>query len=317
MRAQSGERNMGRVLVVGSSNVDLTIKTARLPQPGETVSGGSFSESFGGKGGNVAVAAARAGAEVELVGALGGDDRAAGLRRHYGIEGVGVRWLAELAGAATGTAFIIVDAGGNNQIAVAPGANHRFGADHIASARGGFDWCDTVVLQNEMSPEAVEAVLRCGRAAGKTVVYNAAPARNVADDLLRCASVIVVNEREAEFLSGRAVSDAESAAAAGRLITARAECDVLVTLGKNGAVGMSGGEVKAVAPFAVNAVDSTGAGDVCCGYLAAELSMGSAFFRATEIACAAAALSVTAVGAQTGTPRRRDVLALLASAGRA
>ena len=288
-----------RVIVVGSVNTDLVVVTERLPAPGETVSGGRFSRHGGGKGANAAVAAARLGAHVTMVGAVGGDpfgDEALELLEREGVETGAVARV----GAPTGVALINVDAAGENQIAVASGANAEVGADAVERAVRAAG--PGVVLTNHEIPAA--ARLAAARAAQGPVVLNPAPARELADELLALGPILTPNAGEAAELTGE--QDPEAAAAA---LAERTRAPVVVTLGARGAHARNvSGTFLAPAP-AVTPVDTTGAGDAFNGALAVALAEGRDLRDAVRFAVAAAALSTRAEGAREGMPRRDEVRA--------
>jgi len=289
-----------RVIVVGSINTDLVVVGERLPAPGETVSGGRFSQHGGGKGANAAVAAARLGAYVTMVGAVGRDafgDEALELLRN---EGVDTGWVAR-ADAPTGVALITVDATGENQIAVASGANAEL--DPAAVERAVRAAGPGVVLTNHEIP--LDARLGAARAADGPVVLNPAPARQIPDELYALGPIITPNAGEAAELTGE--QDPEAAALA---LTDRTGAPALVTLGPRGVLCATTVPGTFVAPAPdVTAVDTTGAGDAFNGALAVALAEGRELRGAVAFAVAAAALSTRAEGAREGMPRRDEVSA--------
>ena len=286
-----------RVIVVGSVNVDLVVVAERLPAPGETVTGGRFSRHGGGKGANQAVAAARLGARVTIVGAVGADelgDEALGLLEREGID---VGAVARL-DAPTGVALIAVDAAGENQIAVASGANAEL--DASAVERAVREAGPGAVLLSHEIPEA--AVLAGARAAQGPIVLNPAPARPVPDELAALGPVLTPNAGEACELTGEAEPEA-----AARALNARTGAPVLVTLGADGVLARTGSGTAHVPAPKVDAVDTTGAGDTFNGALAVALAEGRDLREAVGFAVAAAALSTRAAGAREGMPRRHEV----------
>jgi ribokinase len=282
---------VGRVVVVGSINADLVVAVERLPAAGETVSGGTFARHGGGKGANQAVAAARLGADVTMVGAVGDDDLGEQALSELEAEGVDVSHVARIAGVASGVAAIVVDAAGENQIAVASGANACLGAEHVPAELFAGE-PGVVLLSHEVGDAALVAAARA--ASGWTLVLNPAPARQIA---VRGA-IATPNASEAEQLTGQ--SDPRAAA---RALSERTGAPVLVTLGARGAL-LDGEEIPA---REVKVVDTTGAGDTVNGALAAELARGAALADAARFAVAAAALSTRAAGARGGMPRRDEV----------
>jgi ribokinase len=301
----------GRVAVVGSSNIDLVMKMARLPRVGETVTDATFVQAFGGKGANQAVGAARAGGEVVFVGCVGDDAYGAQVRGSLEADGIDTRFVFTEAGVASGTALILVGGEGENYISVAPGANYRLTPAHVDRARGAIEEAAIVVTQCEIPEETLEHVVELGVKLGKPVLLNLAPARRLSDAALAKLALLAVNETEAEFLTGRKVaSDREVQEAAGALL-ARGPKTVVLTLGARGAYVAAEGVRSLVPGFAAEAVDTTAAGDVHCGALAVALVEGRPVLEAVRFANAAAALSVTRLGAQPSAPRRSDIEALL------
>ncbi len=282
-----------RVVVVGSVNADLVVAVDVLPRPGETVAGGRFSRWGGGKGANQAVAAARLGASVAMVGAVGDDAFGAEALRDLSHEGVDVSAVARV-DAPTGVALIVVDAVGENQIAVASGANAELSAETVRAA----DLSGAVILLGHEVPDA--AVL-AGAEAGGRVILNPAPARAIDERVLAARPILTPNASEAAQLTGE--SELETAA---RALAARTGAPVLVTLGAAGAL-LADGELERIPAPRVDAVDTTGAGDTVNGALAAELAAGRELREAARFALAAAALSTRAEGARGGMPRRDDV----------
>lgn len=301
-----------RIVVVGSSNVDLVMKMPRLPRLGETVTDGTFAQVFGGKGANQAVGAARAGGRVAFVSCVGDDPYGPQVVENLKRDGIDTRFVFAEAGVATGTALIMVGGGGENYLAVAPGANYRLTPEHVDRAREAIASAACVVTQCEILPETLAHVVDLGARLGKPVILNLAPARAVADETLARLAVLAVNESEAEFLTGRpVVSDAEIDAAATALL-ARGPRTVLLTLGARGTC-VATREMRRVVPtFALDPVDTTAAGDVHCGSFAVALVEGRPVAEAVRFANAAAAISVTRLGAQPSAPRRAEVDALLA-----
>jgi ribokinase len=288
-----------RVIVVGSINTDLVVVGEHLPAPGETVSGGRFSQHGGGKGANAAVAAARLGAHVTMVGAVGRDafgDEALELLRN---EGVDTGWVART-DAPTGVALITVDASGENQIAVASGANAEL--DPAAVERALRDVGPAVVLTNHEIP--LEARLAAARAADGPVVLNPAPAREIPDELYALGPIVTPNAGEAAELTGE--QDPEAAALA---LAEHSGAPVIVTLGARGALLHARKVSDTFLAPKVSPVDTTGAGDTFNGALAVALAEGRELRQAVEFAIAAAALSTRAEGAREGMPRRGEVAA--------
>jgi ribokinase len=280
------------VCVVGSANLDLVASTPRRPAAGETVLGTAFAEHPGGKGLNQAVAAARAGASVAFVGAVGRDAAGETLRAVLTAEHIDTGSLA-LSDQPSGRALIIIDAEGENSIVVVPGANERAAADALPTAR-------VVLVQLEIPLAVVTAALDRARAAGATTVLNAAPAAALPRDLLAAVDVVVANEAEAQALGG-----VDALLAAG-VTTA------IVTRGAEGAAVVRAGARWHQPAFPVRAVDTTAAGDAFCGVLAAGLASGRDLAAAVRAAAAAGALAAAAPGAVPSLPGADAIAALLA-----
>ena len=283
------------ILVAGSINVDLVAHVERLPARGETVAGGRLERSGGGKGANQAVAAARAGGAVSLVGAVGDDDFGAQALEELRAEGIDVSAVLRLSGVATGVALIAVDGNGDNQIAVASGANHAIERalvePAIARLAGG---AGCVLASFELEDAVVLAAAEAARAAGCTLVVSPAPARPLPAGLADAHPILVPNENEALALAG----GAGGAEAAARSLHALTGAPVVVTLGARGALVVDGGEAQLMPAPRVRAVDTTGAGDVFTGVLARGLGGGDDIHAAAARAVAAAARSVTVAGAR-------------------
>ncbi len=279
------------MLVVGSVNADLVVAVPSLPGPGETVLGGRFERHGGGKGANQAVAAARAGARVTFVGAVGRDDLGEEAVALLAAEGIDVAGLAAC-DAATGVALIVVDAAGENQIAVAPGANAHVSVAAARAAAGRLAADDVLLLNLELRDEVLMAAALATRA---RVVLNPAPARPLPDALLDRGPVLTPNAGEARALTGE-----DDPAAAARALFDRTGAPVLVTVGADGVVQHDAdGPARVPAPR-VEVVDTTGAGDTFSGVLAAALAAGVPIRAAAERACAAAAHATTVPGAREG-----------------
>jgi ribokinase len=285
------------IVVVGSINLDLVVAVEHHPMPGETVLGGDRRELPGGKGANQAVAAARLGADVSMVGRVGGDAQGARLREGLSDEGVDVEHVIVDEHAPSGMALIAVDGAGENTIVVSSGANARVGASDVAAAGDILAAASVTLLQHEVPVSAVEAATAATAAAGGTVVLNPAPAR----PLGRPVDVLVPNRGELEALAGRTGDPATLARGLGRAGA------VVVTLGKDGVLVVEGERAEPIEAPRVNAVDATGAGDAFCGALAQAMAEGAELVEAARWAVRVAAVSVTRVGAQSGLPRRADV----------
>jgi len=298
---------VSRVAVIGSANVDFTMAVFRLPRVGETVSDGTLLVNNGGKGANQAVAARRLGAEVRMIGCVGDDGSGARIRGALQAAGIGVEGLMSVPDAATGTALILVDADGRNQIAVAPGANHRLTVDMARRHEASIEWAQVLLCQLEIPLPVVRWALETARRHGVTAILNPAPVRPLPDEVLALAGYLTPNEVEAGALAGAEVSDVDSAREAARRIMARGALRVLVTLGGRGVLVLDGGGALHFPAFPIAPVDTTGAGDAFNGALAVGLAAGGSLEQAVPLASAAAALTCTKRGAQDSLPEREDV----------
>lgn len=301
-----------RILVVGSSNTDMIIKMERIPRPGETIVGGDFLTAAGGKGANQAVAAARAGGRVTFIARVGsdplGEEAVAGLVR----EGINVGHVVRDPAAPSGVALIFVGGNGENSIGVAPGANNRLSPADVQAAQNAFSGEAILVLQLEMPLETVEAAAQMAKQAGIPVILNPAPARPLPGNLLGNVSILTPNETEAELLTGIKIDGAESAGKAAGQLLARGVGMVIITLGAKGAFAASAAGCRFVPGFVVEAIDTTAAGDTFNGALAVALAEGREFDQAVRFAHAAAAISVTRLGAQPSVPTRAEIEKFLA-----
>jgi ribokinase len=302
-----------RVCVIGSANVDYTMAVPRLPRAGETVLDGRLLVTFGGKGANQAVAARRLGAEVRFLGCVGADAPGQAIRDRLGALGIGLAGLSECPDAATGTALILVDADGRNQIAVASGANYQLSVEMLEPHEESIAWADVVVCQLETPLAAVQWALAHARARDVTTILNPAPAQPLADGVLGAVDYLTPNAGEAAALGGTAVDDLESADVAAARLLERGVGTVIVTLGERGALACDGVRTLHFPAFPVSAVDTTAAGDAFTGALAAGLATGGTIEQAIPLAGAAAALACTRRGAQDALPDRTEIEAFLRS----
>ncbi|KPL11449.1 hypothetical protein AMJ85_03605 [candidate division BRC1 bacterium SM23_51] len=298
------------ILVIGSANVDMIVKSESLPRPGETVIGGTFATVPGGKGANQAVAVARLGKRATLLACVGDDEFGNSLRATYEREGIDTRLVQTIAQTHTGVAFILVDACGENMISVALGANAKFTPDRLKALEDLAVSPRWVLLQLEIPRPTVEAAVQWAKERGARVILDPAPAPaagGLPDSLLRLVDIMTPNGVEAGALVGHEVTSADQAVAAGRTLVERGAGEVIVTLGERGGVGVSpSGDWRYAAPK-VQAVDSTAAGDCFAGALAVALSEGASTREAADFAARAAAVSVTRIGAQSSLPRRDEI----------
>lgn len=312
-----GARGTGRsVVVVGAINVDLVVAAPRLPGPGETVVGPRVERHGGGKGANAAVAAARAGATLHLVGAVGADDAGSAARAELGDEGVDTRDVAVLEGEATGVALIVVDPAGENQIAVGAGANDLVAVDHVRRALGrhGASAPGCVLVSTEIPGAAVEAAVRAALEAGVTCVLNPAPVRPEVVPLLGLGPILTPNETElSDLVTALGGPLAATVEANARAVASHTRAAVVVTVGGDGVVLVraDGSAAHLPAPEAV-VRDTTGAGDTFNGVFATRLAAGDSLDDAVHVALVAASLSVEHLGARDGMPTLERIRAALA-----
>jgi len=299
---------MTRIVVVGSINMDLVTQAPRFAGPGETILGERFLTVPGGKGANQAVAAARLGAEVALVGAIGADAFGRQLRQGLAAEGIDLTHTVQLDGCASGTASITV-AGGENQIIVIPAANARVTPAQVEQAQAMVALADAVLVQMEIPLETVAATLRLGQRLGVPVILNPAPAQKLPTDWLKLARYVTPNQHELAILLDADPTETDSTEDF-RDLMQRTPCPVVLTRGAEGAWYRESGEPQHQAGFKVDVIDSTGAGDTFNAALAVFLHEGLP--QAVRKACAAAALSVAKLGAQGGMPTLHEVETLLA-----
>lgn len=304
---------MARYCVIGSLNMDMVTRVGRFVLPGETISGLSFEIFPGGKGGNQAVALAKLGAEVEIVGAVGDD--ALGARYAALLEGLGIgrAGLAVARGVSTGTAAIEVADSGENRIVVVAGANGLVDAARVGVSRPIVESCSSMLLQLEIPMDGVIASARMGRARGMTVILDPAPARELPAELYPLLSVITPNETEARALTGEDTSTEPGIERAARILVSRGAGAAIVKAGSRGAYYCGGGEFHRVPGFSVDVVDTVAAGDSFNAGLAMALGEGRGLREAMLFANAVAALSTTKEGAQSAMPSRKEVESLMSA----
>lgn len=300
---------MPHLVVVGSTNIDLTFRVTRLPRGGETVPGSDCFSGFGGKGANQAVMAARLGARVTMISAVGDDAFGRQALDNYQRQGVETGHIRSTAGP-TGTACILVDDRANNTIVVVAGANGTVSEIDVLGAREAVTSADAVVAQLETPVTATRAAFRLARSAGVPTVLNPAPALPI-DDLLPWTDLLVPNETELQTLADAPTDRLEEVEQAARRLLDRGVGAVVATLGPRGALLVSPEQVAHVPAPTVTALDPTAAGDAFIGALAVALAEGVGLGEAIRYACVAGALTVTRPGAQASLPSRADIEAAL------
>jgi ribokinase len=316
LRPEENPNMTPRLTVVGSLNMDLVVRAPRIPHPGETIIGTDFRTVPGGKGANQALAAARLGAQVAMVGRVGQDDYGVALLKNLRDAQVDHSHVIRDREAPTGVALIVVDDAGENSIVVASGANSQLTSADVDSAFPAIAAADALILQLESPIDAVTHAAQVAHEHRVKVILNPAPARKALHDLLPLVDVLIPNEHEAMLLTGTAsgdVSGIEDAAA--RLIDKGVET-VVVTLGHRGALLAREGETGRVPAFTVTAVDTTAAGDAFVAGFSLAMAAGRPLVEAVLWGNAAGALAATRLGAQSSLPTRRELVALLDSAPR-
>ena len=300
-----------KIVVIGSSNTDMIIQVPRIPRPGETILGGRFLSAAGGKGANQAVAAARAGGNVTFIACLGQDGIGSEAISGFEKDGIDVSCITRDPESPSGVALIFVGADGENSIAVAGGANMALTPDKVHQNREVIQSADILVMQLESPLESVEAAAELAFSKRIPVILNPAPAQPLSDELLEKITFLTPNESEAELLTGVIVTDIESARKAASRLRERGVEKVIITMGAQGAFISSPGLESLVPGFPVEPVDTTAAGDVFNGTLSVALAEGLPLVEAVRFANAAAAVSVTRLGAQPSAPARNEIEAFL------
>ena len=296
-----------KVVVFGSLNMDLVVRVPRMPQAGETLSAHGFFANPGGKGANQAVACARQGGRVEMVGRVGDDHHGTELRTALGAHGVDASGVAATAGVSTGVAMIMVDDAAQNCIAVVPGANASVGSDDAVALRERLADAALLLLQLEIPMASVLKAAAIAKEAGCPVLLNPAPAQALPADLWPRLDILVLNETEAQRYSGLPVADERTAVDAAARLLRRGPQHVIVTLGAQGVVWAAAAGTRHFLAPRVQAVDTTAAGDTFIGALGALLVEGRAMEEALVHAMRAAAICVTRSGAQASMPSRDEV----------
>lgn len=296
-----------RIAIVGSSNMDMVIKTDHFPAPGETVLSGSFFMNPGGKGANQAVAAARLGAEVVFVSRLGKDLFGDQLRDLLKKEGINTSYISTDEETPTGIAMITVDNNGENSIVVASGANGNLLPRHLQLARSVINNADCLLLQLEIPLDTVADIITFAAANRTRIILNPAPATSLRPELYPYIDILTPNMKEVAALSGMAVRHVEDAKKAALILCGQGIKTVIVTAGAAGAFICNDQTCTHIPAPRVTTVDSTAAGDVFNGGLAVALTEGATLHEAVQFACAAAAISVTRLGAQSSIPYRSEI----------
>ena len=294
---------MNSILVIGSSNTDMVIRVPELPHPGETVAGGEFEVFGGGKGANQAIAARRAGGDVQFIAAVGNDEFGKNAIATFVAEGIDTSGIQVVDEAPSGVAMIFVNHAGENCIGVAPGANARLTPEILSSHQNAFGKADVLLLQLETPMDSVAAAIEMAAANDLPVVLNPAPAARLPEQLLNKLYCLTPNSTEAEALTGVAISDEKSAVVAADVLLDRGVQNVVITLGGDGALLRNADGTHYQSAASVDVVDTTGAGDTFNGVLATMIARRQPLQDAIETAVKAATLSVQTAGAIASIPR--------------
>ena len=295
---------MSKIIVVGSLNADLVVRTPRFPQPGETISGEDLQVIPGGKGANQAVAAARLGANVSMLGRVGKDNFGDFLLDNLKANHVDT-YLVQGDDASTGTATIIVDANGQNSIILSAGANGKVSSLDVEHAS--FSDYSLLLLQLEIPTPTVLSAAKLAKQSGVRVILNPAPAKELPDELISLADFIIPNETELSLLTGMEVNDIPSAEEAARVLLIKGAKNFIVTLGNKGALIVNEEITTHVETFIVDVVDTTAAGDAFIGGFASVLDSANSLADAVRYGCACGALATTKFGAQPSLPSKKEV----------
>lgn len=297
-----------KIVVLGSCNTDMVVKSSRLPVPGETILGGTFMMNPGGKGANQAVAAARLGGNVTFVTKTGNDLFGRQSIELYNDENINTEFISSDPDLPSGVALITVDGEGENCIVVASGANGSLSPADVKDSEKEIASADILLMQLEVPIETVEYAAKMAKKNGVKVILNPAPAQSLSNDLLSNIHMIIPNETEAEIISGIKVTDVESAKKAADMICSKGVDIVVITMGSAGALIKEGNQYHQIPALRVKAVDTTAAGDTFCGAISVALSEGKSLVDAIKFANQCSAITVTRMGAQASIPYRKEVL---------
>ncbi len=300
-----------KLTVLGSINADHVISVPHFAKPGETLTGYGYHINYGGKGANQAVAAARLGAQVSLIGCIGDDDIGREIKRAFEKDGIDTQAIVSVSGETTGIAMIQVADSGENSIVISAGANAALNESLVEAFSRQIIEADYLLMQLETPLNAIIKAAKLAKQQGTRVVLNPAPAQPLPDELLAYVDIITPNETEAELLTGVTVTDEKSAVESARVFHAKGIPTVLITLGSKGVYVSEQGNGRIIAGFRVEAKDTTAAGDTFNGGLITALLEHKPMAEAIRFAHAAAAISVTRKGAQPSIPSRAETLAFL------
>ncbi len=307
------KKNAPKIVVVGSSNMDLVVKSKRIPAAGETILGGDFIMVPGGKGANQAVAAAKLGANVCFIAKLGDDVFGEQSLKNFKKAGVSTDYVQKTREAPSGVALIMVDDKGENSIVVAPGANLRLSPEDVRAAEKEIESAGAVVAQLEISLDTIQCAAESAKRSNVPFILDPAPARELPAALLELVDVLKPNETEARILTGIEVTDEDSACAAAMNLLERGVKAVIVSLASKGFLLADNNQTTHVPAHKVQAIDSTAAGDAFTGSLAVGIAQGKSLLDAASFANYVAALAVTKMGAQSSMPTLQEVQSFMSS----
>lgn len=300
-----------KIVVIGSSNVDMIMKMNHLPELGETVTDADFYQKYGGKGANQAVGAVRAGGKDAFVNCVGEDAYTRQMVQNYKNDGMDISYIFHEKNIASGHALVMIGDAGHNYLSVAPGANYLLTPEKINVAMSLIEKAAIIILQYEIPVETIKYIIDLANQKGIPVQWNFAPARDFDMTYIGKTNILIVNEIEAEFLSDVKITDESTAELAAKKIMALGSKLVIITLGDKGAMAFKENKKYIVPAFKVNAIDTTAAGDVFCGSFAVALIEKKSMKDALKFANAAAAICVTKMGAQESAPTRKEIDAFL------
>ncbi len=300
-----------KIVVIGSSNVDLIMKMNHLPEKGETVTDADFMQVYGGKGANQAVAAARAGGEVTFISCVGDDAYTPQMIKNYEEDGIDTSFVFIEQNKSSGHALIMIGNEGDNYISVAPEANYMLTPEKIDRALPAIEEAAMIIMQYEIPEKTIQHVIDMANQNNIPVLWNFAPARAFDLSYIPKVNTLVVNETEAGFLAGIPIESEEDAEVAARKLLQRGVEMLILTLGSKGAILLSKTERLVIPAFKVSALDTTAAGDTFCGSFAVGLVQGKSKEEALRFAIAASAICVTKMGAQPAVPFRQEIEAFL------
>ncbi len=296
-----------KIVVIGSSNIDLIMKMERLPSVGETITDATFMQVYGGKGANQAVAASRAGANVSFINCVGNDAHTPQMVENFTHEGIDSQFIFKNEEMVSGHALVMIGSSGKNYLSVAPGANYALKPEHIDLAKNEILGAALVIMQNEILTETIVHALNVAEQANIPVMWNFAPAKKFNPEICSKIKILVVNETEASFMTKVSVTNHETGKIAIKKLLDLGPKLVILTLGADGVLYSDGGNIEHHPALEVEALDTTAAGDVFCGSFAVALVEGQSLKDAIKFATAASAIAVTKIGAQPSIPFRKEI----------